>query len=62
MADSSLADLGAKKLSDGEVLLFAKVIDLAVEINEEEDITEQFLEIINNIIYNATKIKEALEK
>jgi hypothetical protein len=61
--------LAEKKYTDKELKIFIKFLDMLVEVielaediepDEAKDVKEVFIEQMDNMIYNATKLKELL--
>lgn len=67
-APEGLGPLADRKLSDKELSLVGKMIDLMVEASDDVDaedvkeIKDILVEQIDNIIYNATRLKELIQE
>lgn len=63
MADSDFDAFSSKRLTDKELKIMVKVLSLAKELTEDddEDWKGGIMEMLDNMIYNATEIKKIME-
>lgn len=62
MAQNDMQAFMEKKISDNDAEVFIKLMALLTDMDDGEEYKESLREGLENMIYNATKIKAILEK